>query len=296
MNAGHSDPVFRHINLSEHLRRVMLVLTQKKNGKGTIYFVDENDVIVSKTCTKCSEIKTLDEFAENKEGLGNRRAKCLKCQNKSYASTKDYVVRKTKRVKLEARGGVTGKVCTTCGTWKALDDYANDVTGLGGKESKCKMCRSNNERKWRENNKERNAARVRNWSIDNPDKVALKKQRRRAREKNLSDTFSKEQMEETLAYFGGCALTGASVDIHWDHVVPLATDQCGTTVGNMIPLRKDLNQSKNDANIYEWFEAHKNRLNLSQERFDRLIEWLAKSNGTTPEGYRSFVYKCFKTA
>lgn len=270
--------------------------TQKKNGKGTIYFVDETDVIVSKTCTKCNEIKTLDCFAENKEGLGNRRSKCLKCTSEGYASNKDYDVRKLTRVKLATRDGISGKECTICASWKALEDYANDKRGLGGRESRCKACVTEFGIKWREANREREAERTRNWRKVNPEKEALKKQRRRAREKCLSDEFTKEQMEETLTYFGGCALTGDSADIHWDHVVPLATGQGGTTNSNMIPLRRDLNQSKNDANIYEWFAANKNRFGLSQERFDKLVEWLAKSNGTTPEGYRSFVYKCFETA
>jgi hypothetical protein len=269
------------------------MLTQKKNGKGTIYFVDENDVIVSKTCTKCNEVKTIDCFAENKQGLGHRRAMCLACKTKDYASTKDYVVRNAKRVKLEIRNGVSGKECTTCGTWKTLDDYAIDKTGLGGKEAKCKKCRSIYGRNLRDNNKEREAERIRKWSIANPDKQMLRKQRRRAREKDLPDNFTKSQMDETFTYFGGCALTGDTTDIHWDHVVPLATGQGGTTFGNMIPLRSDLNRSKNDANIFEWFYTNRERFNLSQARFEGLIRWLADVNGMTIEQYRKYVYECF---
>jgi hypothetical protein len=270
------------------------VLTQKKNGKGTIYFVDKNDVIVSKTCTKCDEIKTLGHFAENKGGLGNRRAKCLKCHNKVYASTKDYDIRKTKRVKLETRDGVPGKECTSCSQWKTLEDYAIDRTGLGGKEAKCKTCRAEYGRSFREIHRKYEAERTRNWRINNPEKEARRKQRRRAREKNLSDNFSKEQMDETFTYFGGCALTGEIGDIHWDHAIPLATGQCGTTFGNMIPLRGDLNRSKNDSNIFEWFSVNKERFNVSQSKFDILIEWLAEVNDMTIEQYKTHVYRCFE--
>jgi ribosomal protein L24E len=249
------------------------VLTQKKNGKGTIYFVDENNAIVSKTCTKCNEVKTLDEFAENKEGLGNRRAKCLKCNNKGYASTKEYEVRKLTRVKLETRDGVSGK------------------------ESQCKACRAKLGRNLRENNKEREAERIRTWRKANPEKEALKKQRRRAREKDLPDNFTKEQMSATFEYFGGCVLTGDNANIDWDHVIPLATGEVGTVFGNMIPLRSDLNKSKNDSNVFEWFASNKERFNLSQSKFDRLIEWLAECSDMTIEQYRTYTYKCFeKTA
>jgi len=270
------------------------VLTQKKNGKGTIYFVDENDVIVSKTCTKCNEIKTLDNFAENKEGLGNRRAKCLKCHNKVYASTKDYDVRKLTRVTLETREGVSGKECTICGKWNSLEDYAKDTRGLGGRESRCKACVAEFGRNLRENNKEREAERIRNWRKANPEKEALKKQRRRAREKNLPDNFTKEQMSATFNYFGGCVLTGDGGSIDWDHAVPLATGEVGTIYGNMIPLRSDLNKSKNDSNIFEWFAVNKERFNLSQSKFDRLVEWLAEVNGMNIEQYRTYLYKCFE--
>jgi hypothetical protein len=272
----------------------MRVLTQKKNGKGTIYFVDENDAIVSKTCTKCSEVKTLDEFAENKEGLGNRRAKCLKCNNKGYATTKDYDVRKLTRVKLETRDGISGKECTICGKWNAMENYAKDKRGLGGKESRCKACVADFGRKLREANKEQESERIRTWRKANPEKEALRKQRRRAREKSLTDDFTKEQMAGTLAFFGGCALTGDTIDIHWDHAIPLATGQCGTTFGNMIPLRRDLNQSKNDSNIFEWFSVNKERFNVSQSKFDILIEWLAEVNDMTIEQYKTHVYKCFE--
>ena len=273
------------------------MLTQKKNGKGTIYFVDENDAIVSKMCTKCNEVKTLDEFAINKEGLGNRRAKCLDCYNKGYASTKDYDVRKLTRTKLEIRDGISGKECTICGNWNTLDNYAKDKRGLGGRESKCKACVAEFGRNFRESNKEREAERLSKWRKANPEKETLKKQRRRAREKDLPDNFTKEQMSATLEYFGGCSLTGDDAGIDWDHAIPLATGEVGTVFGNMIPLRSDLNKSKNDSNLFEWFSTNKERFNLSQPKFDRLIEWLAEVNDMTIEQYRTYTYKCFeKTA
>lgn len=48
------------------------MLTEKRNRKGTIYFVDETGNIVAKNCTKCNEAKTLNEFTKHKAGLGGR--------------------------------------------------------------------------------------------------------------------------------------------------------------------------------------------------------------------------------
>jgi hypothetical protein len=62
----------------------------------------------------------------------------------------------------------------------------------------------------------------------------------------------------------------------------------------MIPLRSDLNLSKSDGNLFEWFERNKERFNLAQSHFDRLIEWLARVNGMTTDDYRAFVNECFE--
>ncbi|MCQ4363051.1 hypothetical protein KQR54_18300 [Mycobacterium gordonae] len=135
----------------------------------------------------------------------------------------------------------------------------------------------------------------RNWRRANPEKTALEKHTRRARKSALPDTLTYAQINETLAYFNaGCALTGDE-GFQWDHVIPLASGSGGTTHGNMIPLRSDLNASKNDSNVFEWFAANKQRFALSQERFDSLISWLSEVNGMTPEMYRDYVYGCHKT-
>lgn len=234
-------------------------------------------------------------------------------------------------------GDIVAKVCGGCGSWCMLSDFPKSKTGLGGRDSKCKLCRSKNVKRWYEENKElckertktwcevhkerstdykrkwhqenkevRNeksrkyreenpekvSAMKRKWYFENRDKTALSRQRRRARLKSLPYTFNEGEMENTLEYFkDGCVLTCSS-DIHWDHVIPLASGHGGTIQENMIPLRADLNESKGDRNIFEWFEANRQRFNLSQERFDRLIEWLANKNEMTTQEYRKYVDWC----
>jgi hypothetical protein len=170
-----------------------------------------------------------------------------------------------------------------------LTDYPKHKAGLGGRAAKCKACRA----EYGDAYKERALELAKIWQRNNPDKVTVIQQRRRARKKSLPDDFTEKQMEETLEYFGGCALTGDAVDIHWDHAIPLASGYGGTTFGNMIPLRGDLNNSKNDANIFEWFSVNKERFNLSQDRFDELVRWLADVNEMSVEVYRKYVYECF---
>jgi hypothetical protein len=299
------------------------VLTQKKKGR-TIYFVDKNDIIVAKVCTQCNESKTLDEFCIRKAGLGGRDATCKICGVKRstarYNANKEpFLERSRKQQDLrrqqkddqlgpiptwrgltgkrnrmgvayyeEVCGEILAKCCTKCGEVKKLDDFAVLKLGLGGRVSVCKECRV---REY-ELNRQYEVERVLKHQRDNPEKNKLRQHRRRARKKSLPSDFTDEQRTKTIEYFGGCALTGAS-EIHWDHVIPLASGHGGTTFGNMIPLRSDLNNSKNDANLFEWFCVNKERYNLSQERFNDLIIWLAQVNGMTVEKYREYVYKCF---
>ena len=222
----------------------------------------------------------------------------------------------------DSNGEIICKVCRGCGILKSLDDYTKNKSSLGGRESTCKECRAvprrkrhernrekdleisrkwyeaNKERQkeqvrtWRKNNLERDAAIKRDWARNNQERRALSEQRRRARINGLPDNFTDEQMDATFNYFEGCALTGDKTNVQWDHVIAIATGHGGTTYGNMIPLRGDLNSSKCDSNIFEWFEANRQRFNLEQERFDRLIEWLAEANGMTAVEYRDYVYEC----
>jgi hypothetical protein len=213
---------------------------------------------------------------------------------------------------------IIAKECTKCSEIKSINDFGKEKKGLGYRKSSCKVCEAESKRKWHENNREKNVERSRkwredkpeyhrnyrqdnkehkaetdrNWRLNNPEKSVIHDQNRRARKRALLNDLTAEQTKTIYDYFGGCALTGGTSDTHWDHAIPLTTNYGGTTYCNMVPLRGDLNMSKQDANIFEWFTVAKQRFNLEQERFDRLIEWLGKANGMTVEEYRDYVYEC----
>jgi hypothetical protein len=123
------------------------------------------------------------------------------------------------------------------------------------------------------------------------DKYIANVRKRRTNLSGLEDNLTSEQRKEILDFFKGCALTESS-EFHWDHVVPISTGHGGTTYGNMIPLKEFFNISKKDRNIFEWFETNRQRFNLSQEKFDTLISWLADANEVSVDDYRDYVYWC----
>jgi hypothetical protein len=239
--------------------------------------------IVYKVCTKCCEVKSVDEFGKNKACLGGRNSACKNCkstsQRKNYAADPEKYAERSRK-----------KYAANTENYRERDRKRRE----NNPEYIRNWRRENPEysRKYHEANRERKNEASRKWRIDNPERAVIQVQRRRARKSSLPDNFTPEQMASTFEYFGGCALTGDTANVQWDHVIPIATGYGGTTYNNMIPLRADLNLTKHTANLFEWFNANRQRFNLEQERFDRLIEWLGKANGMTVEEYRAYVYEC----
>ncbi|WP_026592177.1 hypothetical protein [Bacillus sp. UNC437CL72CviS29] len=233
----------------------------------------DGGVVVGKECTKCGEWKRLeDEFNKSKKGLGGKHHDCKECQRKYRIENKEGTsiiyhkwYEENKETHLE-----------NCRNWRIANQEKVAETS----------------RKYRENNKDREYERARVWKSENPDRVLIHVQNRRARKKALPATWTIEQKEEMLDYFGRkCALTGES-KITEEHAIPLSIGHGGTIHGNMWPLCLRLNSSKFNKNIFDWFEANRQRFELSQAKFDRLIAWLAAANEMTVEEYRDYVYWC----
>lgn len=170
------------------------------------------------------------------------------------------------------------KECKKCGESIQIGNFYKHMNQMFGIDTQCKSCCSKY---------------FKNYCKENPEFMKFHLNKRRARKRNLPDDLTKKQIAEMMNLFDySCAITGSKLNLHLDHVIPLAVGHGGTTYGNMIPLRADLNFSKNDSNIFEWFEANRQRFELSQERFDNLIAWLASANAMTVEEYRDHVYWC----
>ncbi len=172
------------------------------------------------------------------------------------------------------------KRCTKCGKMYQIMELCSKRNSLFGIDSWCRIC---NYRATKHNYITNKQYRL---------SVKISGQNSRSKRRHLPGSYRKVDVIKVLHHFkDGCALTGA-IDVDIDHVIPIATGHVGTIPGNIIPLAKTLNRSKKDRNIFEWFEANRQRFELSRERFDRLIEWLASANAMTVDEYREFVYWC----
>lgn len=119
----------------------------------------------------------------------------------------------------------------------------------------------------------------------NKDKYRAARLRRKARVRMLEHNFTDSDRIKILNDFNdSCCLTGRSEDIHMDHVLPLCKGG-GTVVGNIVPLSGELNLSKNDRNLFTWFEDNEDRFNLDRKKFNDLVKYLAEQNNLTVSEY-----------
>jgi hypothetical protein len=247
----------------------------KKVKQKTTYFEDEEGNIISKVCTKCKTEVEIDEFRRKKGGLAGKVSICRPCELQ-----RGLTYRRDNKEKIRLMNQ------------RYYEENLKEV------RERQRLYHLNNPhiarergRRWRADNSERINEMSRNRRKNNPEASRLIVQRRLARKRVLPDDLTVNQVQQILEHFGGCALTG-SEEYHLDHVIPLATGHGGTVYGNIIPLRPDLNITKSDKNIFEWFEANRQRFNLSPVKFEEAVTWLANANKVTPQDYKEHVYWC----
>lgn len=241
----------------------------------------ENGVVIAKKCTVCLEMKSIDEFDVNKQGLGGRRSWCKKCakeyrtKNKEKLSAyyKEYRKRNLERERQRIR------------EWfKRNKEYLAE---------------------YREKNREAIRARIKRYQKSNPEKLAesqrkyreknrmlyiLANQRRYARRKYLVCNFTERDAEILLDKFGGsCAICNDPFE-HFDHFIALSTGHGGTYIGNLLPLCSFHNHSKNDRNPFEWVKTQ----NVDLDKWNFAIKTLSEQNGVSVDEFREFVYWCYE--
>jgi hypothetical protein len=231
--------------------------------------------IIGKSCTKCNAWKSLDYYGRNPKGIGYRDSQCKSCAKKYRDENKEHY--------REYRTKNREKLLEDNKQWRVKNlEYLREY-----REKSMER-----EIKYRDANRLKYAANARKWAKENREKVRINNQNRRARTRALPNDWNVQMRNKTWEHFNdSCALTG-SPDNTVDHAIPIAIGHGGTTYGNLYPLQHSLNISKKDSNIFEWFEANRQRFELSQERFDRLIAYLASANAMTVEEYRAHVDWC----
>lgn len=274
---------------------------EKRNQQGTPFY-ELNGNVLAKGCTVCLVIRDFNYFHKSKRSPINLFSQCKICEasNRELNKERDaqrntqYIKENLEKVKERRKNYYTNnreKILRKNEEWRKSNSRITYHRNYR-KEHKNEI--SISQRKYRERSYNEWLARYKKWSKENPTKSKMRGIRRRAKESALPCSITPEQLSLIYEQFNNsCALTGESVNLHADHVIPLAVGHVGTTYGNMIPLSAKLNTSKNASHIFEWFEANRERLSLEQAKFDALIAYLAEVNGMNVKEYRAYVDYCF---
>ena len=236
---------------------------------------------------------------ENKERIAEYRRKYYQENKESIAEYKRKYRQENKEIIRKYKQENKERIAEYSRKYKQENKESIRKYRQENKERSRKYQQENKERiaelsrKYQQENKERIAEYSRKYQQENKELFQINFAKRCARKRQLSDDLTLEQRNATLGHFNNsCALTGCTDGIHLDHVIPLAIGHGGTTAQNMIPLRADLNISKNARCIFDWFYDVKDRFKLSQTKFDELIEYLADINGMTADEYEDYVRGC----
>lgn len=261
-------------------------------------------MIVEKCCTKCGLVKSIDSFNKKSKSKDGYRSRCRECQlldNREYRAeqrVKKELIRASLPVVV-----VTEKRCTRCGIVKSLDAYNKKSTSRDGHRSHCRECQSksaeeylsksevkiartryskiwytrtrpirlqqnktyreNNKEKtrlrhkrYREDNREKEQIRHRKYRHNNPLKKKEEVMRRRALVANATIVPLTIEQIRIIHITESCAYCGIffSEDIkrHIDHIVPLSKGG-SHTFENLISVCEKCNLSKGSSLIPEWY-------------------------------------------
>ena len=155
-------------------------------------------------------------------------------------------LRKRRRVQIIIRDGIEYKWCASCKKEQVLSDFRKDSKQRSGYFPYCNRAMADRAACYAEDHpEEARLAKQRSTKAD-PQRYRriqrVGQARRRARKRNLPDTFTSRDEVFALQYWHyACAVCGAERglynDIVMDHWIPIASADCpGTVPGNMLPL------------------------------------------------------------
>jgi hypothetical protein len=233
------------------------------------------------------------------------------------------------RIYRNKRGGLTIKTCKKCTEEKEISEFRKDSRNKDGKDKICKACRkqeykdnpiqkkyyydniekvseykskerernrkyySDYAREYRSKNHESEKQRMREYRERNKELFNQHQKKRRGMELDLDGLHPEFFIDKIYDYFNEeCSLTGSTEDVTLDHFIPVAWGHGGTYIGNMYPLDRIVNKSKNRFNPFVWIEWAKDEYQIDIHKWNKLIETLAALNGLNVDEFKDFVYWC----
>lgn len=218
-----------------------------------------------KTCSKCGEVKSIDQYSSN--GYGGKLPECKACRssrahqyyeehgdgrreyNREYYQANTE--RERKRTREYARSHADHIIEYRQINAERLREYAREYNDA----------HAEHRREYRKVHAEYRREYKKQYHQSEGGKIAIRMavHRRRARKQSLPDTFTATDWQHALDYFGGCCAACGRPPGLWhtlsaDHWIPLSKGG-PTTPDNIIPLchgSGGCNNKKNNRNPANW--------------------------------------------
>jgi hypothetical protein len=118
-----------------------------------------------KKCSKCDEVKELDEFQRRKDSKDGYRNQCKSCIGLMNINNKKV--------------GVLEITCCSCSVTKQVSEFYKDKYHSTGFRKECKICGMLKAKAYKKKNPEKIKNIWKKWSADNKDKIKLREAKRR---------------------------------------------------------------------------------------------------------------------
>lgn len=186
-----------------------------------------------KTCTKCSETKTLEEFHRHIGCTDGRDPWCKLCKN--FARQIWHKNNWQRRRESNRR------------YYHANKEKHQEAKQRWYKENREKKLEY--DRLWREKNRDRQLKNVRRWHKENKERTRELDRRRRARKLGAQGAFTTQQWVELCkTHKHICLCCGEKKPLTVDHVIPLSKGG-SNDISNIQPLCMACNMSKGTKTI-----------------------------------------------
>jgi 5-methylcytosine-specific restriction endonuclease McrA len=152
----------------------------------------------------------------------------------------------------------TTQTCKKCDKVLPLDEFYKNRLTSSGHTSSCKTCQKEYTRIWKKNNRAKVGLQRRRWKDRNPElrraQSRVDRQRRRARNRQASGYFTREQWQARLDYHGNkCYYCTSEHNLTIDHRIPLSRG--GTNwPSNLVPACHSCNSKKNNKTETEYVQ------------------------------------------
>jgi hypothetical protein len=118
------------------------------------------------------------------------------------------------------------------------------------------------------------------------------KGKRKTTSKDLINQFELKHLKVIKEKFPTCAISNLP-NPELEHFIPVGIGHGGNYPGNIYRLNRDLNLDKGAKNPFVWKKEIENESWFREDKWNKLIDYLAKQNGLTLIEFESFVNWCF---